>query len=931
MGGWSRFAFGMLLAPVVAAQQVLLEVPTSFPYEIDPVQAVLLGDADGDGVTDVLVADGTFIDSEFGGWQKGRYTARSGADGSVIYVVSGQAPAEALGLALTDMGDLDGDGTGDAFVLAEPFGCFVSGVDGSVLARVTDATSYLYGMVVRVPDVNGDGLDDVLVGAPEDTSAGGGSARLHSGRNGAVLLTLAGDAPLDELGAAVAAPGDLDGDGISDLAIATDRPPGAAPEIVRAYSATTGAVLFELIGGPPFSAFAGDDFGRALGAAGDIDLDGVPDLLVGMAHDTSAEGLGNIRVYSGATGQLVLGVTFEDGSPEAGRLLAGLGDLDGDGWPDFAATHSQSPDYAGSVRLFSGSDGAERARLLGGALSVDFLGLDLRVTPDFDGDGDAELLVASDELVLLVAGAMPAATPVAQTWGGAGKGQLFGAALAGAGDVDGDGRDDVAIGVPEDDSLGPSAGGVRAYAGETGALLWARSGTLPYARLGSAVAAAGDVDGDGRSDVIAGAPALGPAGGLPGHVQLLSGADGSVLREWVGTAAGDGFGAAVAGPGDLDGDNVPDIAVGAPQHFDATTDGGLVLIYSGATGQLLGQLGSTSTGAALGAALSPLGDQDGDGSLDLLAGAPFERVKIGAFSLAAGAVRVLDGSGQVQLMVKGSVKDGSFGAVVAGAGDLDGNGAPDWAAGSPTEGDVLDGVVGRVRAYSGVRELYDFGASEAGADVGRALAAGRDVDGDGVPDVVVPTPETIAQLIQVHVLSGPGGRAASTLGAGGFGLISALSVSLVDVDASGRAEVLLGAPDVGEHTGQVDLYEPSASWEALAPGLAGEAGVPRLDGSGALVSGSLVSVALEHAAPGSPGLLFVGFAEVDAPFLGGVLVPSPDVVAGFITNASGQHAWAAPWPGGLPPGSSMYVQAWILDPSAAEGAAASQALTASVP
>lgn len=161
------------------------------------------------------------------------------------------------------------------------------------------------------------------------------------------------------------------------------------------------------------------------------------------------------------------------------------------------------------------------------------------------------------------------------------KGDGFGTAVAGAGDLNGDGHDDLIIGAPYNDARGVSAGRIYAYSGSDHALLWSRKGLAAGDHYGWSVAGAGDVNNDGVGDVIAGAPWNDAGGNDAGRVHVLSGATGSLIWSINGEAEFDHFGSAVTGIGDVNDDGYDDFAVSAPENDAIGPDSGRAYIYSG--------------------------------------------------------------------------------------------------------------------------------------------------------------------------------------------------------------------------------------------------------------------------------------------------------------------------------------------------------------
>lgn len=153
-----------------------------------------------------------------------------------------------------------------------------------------------------------------------------------------------------------------------------------------------------------------------------------------------------------------------------------------------------------------------------------------------------------------------------------------------------------------------------------------------------------------------------------------------------------------------------------------------------------------------------------------------------------------------------------------------------------------------------------------------------------------------------------------------------------DLSLRGRGVVRLSdrsIASVGESTFTVFHYVQTGIWTALDGALAGSAGEPHLEGSGAPVFGLTYGVDLTQALGSAPVLLVAGFSDLHAPLFGGTLVPMPDVVVAVgSTSAGGTLSISDDWPDGVPPGFEIYAQLWILDPAGPRGFAASNAVLA---
>ncbi|MCE9595336.1 MAG: hypothetical protein K8S98_14210 [Planctomycetes bacterium] len=379
------------------------------------------------------------------------------------------------------------------------------------------------------------------------------------------LVSVFGPSTLSHLGSDMKCAGDVNADGILDIVAGEPTPLiTPVPGKVKVFSGVNGAMLHQFSGDA-----IGENYGFVVGGAGDVDADGFDDVIVGSRNWGPGDTNGAVRVYSGATGAPLHTLVGDLTSPTA-TCVVGLGDLDADGHDDFAVAYYQSTlggVGAGRVTVHSGANAAVLYDIVG--------------------------------------------TP----------GQGVGGGVDTFGDFDGDGVRDFFINLSGDDVT--IAGRMRVYSGATGNTL-----TEFVHPLGSGIfgAGAGDVNNDGVPDVISSEVQYVAPGGAfdAGRVVVRSGADGSVLFTLTGTTAFQGFGYYIGAGGDYDGDGFDDFLVGERTDEDpASPHLGGGKLFSGFDGHLLRLMRTYGGSDEFGLRFALLGDVDGDGRFDYAGAASY--------------------------------------------------------------------------------------------------------------------------------------------------------------------------------------------------------------------------------------------------------------------------------------------------------------------
>jgi hypothetical protein len=706
-----------------------------------------------------------------------------------------------LGISVATAGDVNGDGYSDVIVGANQydngqtnegriyvFHGSATGLSGAAnwWTESNQANADFGHSVGTAGDINGDGYSDIIVGAPEYDNGQMDEGRIYvyhgsaAGLSGLNTWTAECNQANARFGQSVGTAGDVNGDGYSDVIVGAHWYDNGQSSEGRAYvyhGSGTG-----LCASPAWTAEsnqAGAWFGFSVGTAGDVNGDGHSDVIVGARYYSGGESYeGRAYIYNGSP----LGLatthdwTIEGGQEGAdlGNSVATAGDVNGDGLSDVivgARLYDGGQTDEGRAYVFHGAAtglSTTHAWIAESNQTSALFSRSVGTAGDVNGDGYSDVIVGApyydngqdnEGRAYIYHGSALGLSTMPNRWLEGNQAHAhFGKSVGTAGDVNGDGYSDVIVGAPEHDNEEMEEGRAYIYHGSATGLSstanWVAESDRADALFGYSVGTAGDVNGDGYSDVIVGAPGYYDEETAGGRAYVYHGsASGlSAAANWTAESDRDGadFACSVGTAGDINGDGYSDIIIGASRHQNGQTYEGRAFVYHGSRAGLVTTAGwtaeSNQANADFGYSVGTAGDVNGDGYSDVIVGARWYdggQTNEGRAYVYHGSLTGL--STAAEWTAESDQEGAHFGSSAASAGDVNGDGYSDVIVGARYY-DNGQADEGRAYVYHGSDTGLYTGAAwnaesdQEGATFGHSVGAAGDVNGDGYGDVIIGAP-----------------------------------------------------------------------------------------------------------------------------------------------------------------------------------------------
>jgi len=633
------------------------------------------GDVNGDGYSDIIVGAPNFDNGES---NEGRAFVYHGSSTGLSAIANWTAEcnqADAyLGYPVSTAGDVNGDGYSDVIVTAEQYDNDLQNegriyvyhgsssglsVNANWVVEGDQSEAQFGSSVSSAGDVNGDGYSDIIIGAPTFDNGETDEGKLFFHYGSASGLSLTPDWTFEcnnspaHLGYRVSTAGDVNGDGYSDIIAGAGHYSGNG----RVYVFHGSSVGFSstpdwIVDSEQMTSV----FGGAVSTAGDVNGDGYSDVIVGASlYDSPEYNEGKTFVYHGSASGLSTSPawTYESNQPgaEFGHWVSTAGDVNGDGYSEVivASFYYESGEYReGKAFLFHGSAAGLSVPVSWTAESDQAnaqFGYSVSTAGDVNGDGYSDVIVGAhlydngqtDEGRVFVYHGSATGLSATASWTAESdqENAHFGGIVSTAGDVNGDGYSDVIVGANEYQNGQFWEGRVFVYHGSASGLSatanWTAESDQAYALFGQFASTAGAAQGDGYKSEIVGSLYYDNGQSDEGMVFVYHGsASGlSATANWTaeGNQADAYFAWCVSTAGDVNGDGYSDVIVGAHLYDNGLTDEGTAFVYHGSQSGLSATASWTAEinqgFAWFGYSVSTAGDVNGDGYSDAIVGSHY--------------------------------------------------------------------------------------------------------------------------------------------------------------------------------------------------------------------------------------------------------------------------------------------------------------------